>query len=73
MQYLFWCGEASRQLRKQFVSDGLAELAERGQRDLTLGGAVMTRPREFLDRDIDLWQARLVDARARLEALTPFI
>jgi hypothetical protein len=33
----------------------------------------MTRPREFLDRSIDIWQTRLVDARARLEALRPFI
>jgi hypothetical protein len=73
VQYLFWCGEASRQLREHFVSDGLAELTERDQRDLTLGGSVMTRPREFLDRNIDIWQARLVDARARLEGLRPFI
>jgi len=71
--YLAWCGEASRQVREQFVSPEFAEQAERDQRDLTLGGAVMTRPREFLDRSIDIWQTRLVDARARLEALRPFI
>jgi PIN domain len=73
VQYLFWCGEASRQLREHFVTPERAELAERDQRDLTLGGAVMTRPREFLDRNIDLWQSRLLDARARLATLRPFI
>jgi hypothetical protein len=73
VQYLSWCGEASRQFREQFVSPELAELAERDQRDLTLGATTMTRVREFLDRNIDIWQARLVEARARLEALGPFI
>src|SRR6266568_842436 len=73
VQYLAWCDEASRRLRERFVTPELAELAERDQRDLTLGGAVMTRPREFLDRNIDIWQVRLVDAGARLMALKPFI
>ncbi len=42
VQYLAWCDEASRRLRERFVTPELAELAERDQRDLTLGGAVMT-------------------------------
>lgn len=73
VRYLAWCAEASMQLREHFISANLAELAERDQRELTLGGAVMTRPREFLDRNIDLWQVRLVEVRMALEKLRPFI
>jgi hypothetical protein len=71
--YLSWCAEASRQLRERFVSVDLAELAERDQRELTFGSAVMTRPREFLDRNIDLWRVRLAEVRMALEKLRPFI
>lgn len=71
--YLAWCAEASRRMREQFVSIDLAELAERDQRELTFGGAVMTRPREFLDSNIDLWQVRLAGVRMTLEKLRPFI
>jgi hypothetical protein len=71
--YLAWCEEASRRFREEFTSPKLAELAEQDQRDLALGGAVMTRPREFLDRMLDLWHMRLAEAVARLEALRPFI
>jgi hypothetical protein len=71
--YLAWCADASRQLRQHFVSPELAELAERDQRDLTLGGTTLTRPREFLDRSIDIWQARLNEAKRQFEALRPFV
>jgi hypothetical protein len=71
--YLAWCEEASRQLREHFLSVDLAELAERDQRELTFGGAVMTRPREFLDGNIDLWKVRLAEVRMTLEKLRPFI
>jgi hypothetical protein len=71
--YLAWCAEASRQLRDHFASVDLAELAERDQRELTFSGAVMTRPREFLDRNIDLWQLRLAQVQTALEKLRPFI
>jgi hypothetical protein len=71
--YLAWCAEASKRMREHFVSIDLAELAERDQRELTFGGAVMTRPREFLDSNIDLWQVRLAGVRMTLEKLRPFI
>ena len=71
--YLAWCAEASRQMREHFVSIDLAGLAERDQRELTFGGAVMTRPLEFLDSNIDLWQVRLAGVRMALEKLRPFI
>jgi hypothetical protein len=71
--YLAWCEEASRQFREQFASLELAELAERDHRDVALAGTIATRPLEFLDRNIDIWQARLVAAKGQLEALKPFI
>ena|SRR5271154_5602656 len=71
--YLASCAEASRQLREHFISVDLTELAERDQRELTLGGAVMTRPREFLDRTIDIRQVQLVEVRMALEKLKPFM